>query len=416
MGVSLSVRISALCFAGALAIGTAAACGGGDGDTASKSSGDGSGGGTSAAGGTANGGQDGGGTGGTGGSGGTGGTGSNGGTGGTGSTGGGMPTWKPPDGNGGSGTSGSGNSGGSGGSGGSNGSGGSGSSSGSGGSGGSNGSGGSGSSSGSGNTGGGGGGSIEGPAWLPPGPHSPNTDTEIDPEVVYDLLGEKPASCADTAKQIPADLSNDNWRVLHGLAEACKAVQGQGGDWDLAASDYSALKGRLNGCKSSAAYTALGGILRFHGQHPSTTVKLKASTPGGGGAVCRFRIDSVKAGTDGAAKPGDTITVTVGGIYFDKAELLGGASTMTVAGAPADLPGDDPDPTTEPADQETFQVVVPDPGPGSYGRKVAVSLSHNGGTPVTLKNAFTLVAPGSPDDSPVTSPGTSPSTGAAHSR
>lgn len=411
MEVSLGVRISALCFAGALAIGTAAACGGGDGNTASKSSGDGSGGGTSAAGGTANGGQDGGGTGDTGGSGGTGGTG------GTGSTGGGMPTWKPPDGNGGSGTSGSGSSGGSGGSGGSNGSGGSGSSSGSGGSGGSNGSGGSGSSSGSGNTGGGGGGSIEGPAWLPPGPHSPNTDTEIDPEVVYDLLGEKPTSCVDTAKQIPADLSNDNWRVLHGLAEACKAVQGQGGDWDLAASDYAAFKGRLNGCKSSAAYTALGGILRFHGQHPSTTVKLKASASGGGGAVCRFRIDSVKAGTDGAAKPGDTITVTVGGIYFDKAELLGGASKMTIAGVPAELPDDDPNTPTNPPDQLTFKVVVPDPGPGSYGRKVAVSLSHYTGKPVTLKNAFTLVAPGpSPDDSPVTSPGVSPSTSAAHSR
>ncbi|MGX9891449.1 hypothetical protein [Streptomyces sp. NPDC002276] len=315
-----------------------------------------------------------------------------------------MPTWKPPDGNGGSGSSGSGSSSGSGGSGGSNGSGGSGSSSGSGGSGHT--------------SGGGGGGSIEGPAWLPPGPHSPNTDTQIDPEVVYDLLGEKPASCADTAQQIPADLDHnkDNWRVLRGLAEACKAVQGQGGDWDLAASDYAALQGKLKGCKGSAAYTALGGILRFHGQHPSTTVKLKASAAGGGGAVCRFRIDSVHAGADGAAKPGDTITVTVGGIYFDKAELLGGASTMTIADVPADLPGDDPDPTTEPPDQETFEVVVPDPGPGGYGQKVTVSLSHNGGTPVTLKNAFTLTAPASPDDSPVTSPGTSPSTDAAHSR
>ncbi|WP_406461537.1 hypothetical protein OH768_41180 [Streptomyces sp. NBC_01622] len=412
MEVSLGVRISALCFAGALAIGTAAACGGGDGDNASKSSGGGSDGGTSVAGGTANGGQDGGGTGDTGG---TGGSGSTGGTGG--STGGGMPTWKAPDGNGGSGTSGSGSSGGSGGSGGSSGSGGSGGSNGSNGSNGPSGSGSSGSSSGSGHTsGGGGGGSIEGPAWLPPGPHSPNTDTEIDPEVVYDLLGEKPASCADTSKQIPAGPPSVDWRVLRGLAEACKAVQGQGGDWDLAASDYAALQGRLKGCKSGAAYTALGGILRFHGQHPSTTVKLKASTPGGGGAVCRFRIGSVKAGADGAAKPGDTITVTVGDLYFDKVELLGGASTMTIAGTPADLPGHDPDPTTEPPDQLTFEVVVPDPGPGSYGHKVAVSLSHNGGKPVTLKNAFTLVAPGSPDDSPVTSPVTSPSTGAARSR
>ncbi|MGH1552989.1 hypothetical protein ACRAWF_16150 [Streptomyces sp. L7] len=314
-----------------------------------------------------------------------------------------MSTWKPPDGNGGSGSSGSGSSSGSGGSDGSNGTGGSGSSSGSGGSGN------------TGGGGGGGGGSVEGPAWLPPGPHSPNTNTEIDPEVVYDLLGEKPASCADTAKQIPAALPSVDWRVLRGLAEACKAVQGQGGDWDLAASDYAALQGRLKGCKSSAAYTALGGILRFHGQHPSTTVKLKASTPGGRGAVCTFRIDSVNAGADGAARPDETITVTVRGLYFDKVELLGGVSTMTVAGARADIPQDDPDPT-EPPDQETFEVVVPDPGPGSYGRKVAVSLSHNGGTPVTLKNAFTLVAPGSPDDSPVTSPGVSPSTVTARSR
>ncbi|MBK6012220.1 hypothetical protein, partial [Streptomyces sp. MBT53] len=211
-----------------------------------------------------------------------------------------MPTWKPPDGNGGSGSSGSGSTGGSGGSGGSNGTSGSGSSSGSGG---------------SGNTGGGGGGKIEGPAWLPPGPHSPNTNSKIDPEVVYDLLGENPASCADTAKQIPAGLdgNNDNWRVLRGLAEACKAVQGQGGDWNLAASDYAALQGKLKGCKSSTAYSALGGILRFHGQHPSATVKLKASMAGGGGAVCRFRVDSVRADAHGTAKPGDTITVTVRG-------------------------------------------------------------------------------------------------------
>ncbi|MDV9170008.1 hypothetical protein R6V09_07635 [Streptomyces sp. W16] len=336
-----------------------------------------------------------------------------------------MSTWQPPAGDGGSGTSGSGSSSGSGGSGsssGSDGSGGSGSSSGSGGSsssgasGGSSGSGGS-SSSGSSGSASGGGGNIEGPAWLPPGPHSPNTDTAIDPEVVYDQLGEKPKSCADTAKQIPAGLPSADWRVLRGLAEACKAVQGQGGDWALAASDYAALQGKLKGCKSDAAYTALGRILRFHGQHPSTTVKLKASTPGGGGAVCTFQIKSVNVGVDGKAKPGDTITVTVAEMYFDKVELLGGASTMTIAGASVDLPDTDPDPTTEPSDQLAFKVVVPDPGSASYGDEVAVSLSHNGGAPVTLNHAFTLVAPGpSTKDSPATSPGVSPSTGAARSR
>lgn len=393
MGVSLGVRISALCVVGALAIGTAAACGGGDGDDASGSSGGGNGGSTSAAGGTSDGRQDGGGTGNTGGSGSTGGTG--------GSTSGGMPTWQAPDGDGGSGTSGSGSS---------RGSGGSGTSGGSGGSNGSNGSSGSGSSS-------GGGGSIEGPAWLPPGPHSPNTDDSFDPEAIYDLLGEKPESCADTAKKIPADFSTADWQVVRGLAEACKAVQGQGGDWNLAASDYSALQGELTSCKGKAAYAALGRVLRFHQNRPSATVKLKASTPGGGGAVCEFVIVSVDVGEDGKAKLGETITIKLAGMYFNKTELLSGSGVVTVAGVQV-FNDEGPDYDAEPPDELTFKVNAPALAAGADPQSADVTVEFFEGK-ATKKNAFTLVAPDpSPNDSPVTSPEVSPatSTGAARSR
>ncbi|MEV1085379.1 hypothetical protein AB0I98_45395 [Streptomyces sp. NPDC050211] len=371
MAVSLGARISGLLIAGALAIATAAACGGDRGDAAGGSGG----GGASISGGVASGGEGEGGASGTGGP--------------VGNT----PMWGPDGGDGGVGATG----GTTGGSGGTNGSGGT-----------------SGSGSGDGSSGGhggstGGGGRVEAPGWLPQGPKSPDSDRTADPESVYDALGERPEKCGVTAGLIPAELPDDDWRVVRALAEACKAVQGQGGDWDTAAADYAALRGRLTGCKGRAAYAVLGDVLRFHRQHPSTTVRLTPSTDKGSD-VCDFRIVSVDVGGDGEAKPGDTITVRVGGIHFDKRELLSATGVVTVAGLPA-LPAPQQDHGPEPRDQLTFEVVVPVPPPGTYPRNADVSIAY-GGT-ATLDDAFTLVAPsttGSASPSPVESSGT-PSSG-----
>ncbi|MGP4010034.1 hypothetical protein [Streptomyces sp. 4N124] len=349
MAVSLGARISGLLIAGALAIATAAACGG-DGDDAASGSG---GGGTSVSGGAASGDDGASGAGGP-----------------VGST----PMWGPDGGDRGVGATG----GTTGGSERSNGSGGASSSG-----------GGEGSSSGSGGSTGGSG-RVEAPGWLPRGPKSPDTDRTADPESVYDALGEHPEKCGVTAGLIPAEPPDDDWRVVRALAEACKAVQGQNGDWDTAAADYAALRGRLTGCKARAAYAVLGEVLRFHRHHPSAAVPLTPSTDKGND-VCDFRIVSVDVGGDGEAKPGDTITVRVGGIHFDKRELLGTTGVVTVAGLPA-LPAPQQDHGIEPRDQLTFEVVVPVPPPGTCPRSADVSVAY-GGT-ATLDDAFTLVAPG----------------------
>ncbi|MGV9608874.1 hypothetical protein ACWDR2_34835 [Streptomyces sp. NPDC003631] len=258
-----------------------------------------------------------------------------------------------------------------------------------------------------------------GPGWLPFGPHSPNTDTSSDPESVYDDLGEQPEACRETAAKIPAEPTDADWQVIRGLAEACQAVQGQGGSWATAAADYAAVHDRLTGCKGRAAYAVLGKVLQFHRQHPSATVKLKASTSGGADA-CDLQIVSVDVGGDGEARPGDTITIKVGGIYFSKSELLEGTSgSVTVAGVPPIL-AEDPKYDAEPPDQLTFKVFVPDAQSGTYPQSADVTVQY--GEQATLKDAFTLVAadPGSaaglsPDDSPATSQEESAATGTASS-
>ncbi|MCD7441879.1 hypothetical protein K4B79_27095 [Streptomyces lincolnensis] len=239
---------------------------------------------------------------------------------------------------------------------------------------------------------------------MPPGPRSPNTNGTIDPETAYDLLGTSPQSCADTAGKIPANPSSPEWRVLRGLAEACQAVQGGKGSWDTAAADYAAAQGRLGDCKGRAALAVLGDVLRFHRQHPSATARLTPSSANGS-AVCSFRIASVDVGEDGRAAPGERIRIKLDGIFFDKAELPGGASVLTVAGIGVDLP-DVPSPPAGRPDQWTFE--VPAPEGGDYPREATVHLDHNGGSATaTVENAFTLVSPG---PSPVESPEDSPST------
>ncbi|GAA4022610.1 hypothetical protein GCM10022232_79560 [Streptomyces plumbiresistens] len=388
MAVSLGMRISGLLVAGALAIATAAACGSGGGDDASGSGG----GGTSVSGGVADGGGGGGQK--------------------DGGLGGGTPTWVPPEengdgGSGGSGGSGSGGSG-SGGSGsGGSASGGSVGTNGSGGSGGSNSGSGQGPGSGSSDSGGSSGGpeKVEGPAWLPPGPRSPNTDVAPDPASVYDTIGEAPSACAGTAKEY-AKAKEPEWQVLRGLASACAAVQGQGGSWDTATADYSRTQGELTSCKGLAAYEVLGNILEFHRRHPSATVQLKGSKGAGGGAACAFRVASVNVEK---AKPGDTIRITFEGIHFGltKQEVEQIDVTITDGDQEAEHLGDQPE--LEPGGPVLLDVVVPKLKTGPYPKTVSITATY--GPSATLNSAFTVLAPdptGPTDSSSSATPSVTP--------
>ncbi|MEV5314354.1 hypothetical protein [Streptomyces sp. NPDC052610] len=171
-----------------------------------------------------------------------------------------------------------------------------------------------------------------GPAWLPPGPHSPNTEGRPDPESVYDVL-RAPSRCQDALDLMPDSLPDADWQVLRGLAQACLAIQGGGGDWETAARDYSAVADRLRTCKGRAARRTLAGLLDFHRRNPTATAALENAP--GGTAACDFRITSVDAGGDTVAKPGDTIRITVQGTYFDHGELLRDGS-VRIGRAPQD--------------------------------------------------------------------------------
>ncbi|MEV5729669.1 hypothetical protein AB0N50_28300 [Streptomyces pharetrae] len=170
-----------------------------------------------------------------------------------------------------------------------------------------------------GGNGGGGNEHSDGPAWLPPGPHSPNTEGQADPESVYDVL-RAPSRCQDALDVMPDSPPDADWRILRGLAQACLAIQGGGGNWETAALDYSAVADQLRTCKGRAARQTLAGLLDFHRRNPEATASLENAP--GGTAACAFRITSVDAGGDTMAKPGDTIRITLQGTYFDHGELL----------------------------------------------------------------------------------------------
>ena len=157
------------------------------------------------------------------------------------------------------------------------------------------------------------------PTWLPPGPASPNADTTPDPSSVYDRLRD-PGQCRSALKVIPTASANPEWRLLHALATACLAAQGEGGSWATAAKEHAALAGKTATCKGRAAYAVLGALLDFHRQHPGATVQLKATS--GGTSACAYRIVGVDTGGDGEAQPGDTITIDLRGTFFDPSELL----------------------------------------------------------------------------------------------
>ncbi|GAA2509137.1 hypothetical protein [Streptomyces longisporus] len=268
------------------------------------------------------------------------------------------------------------------------------------------------------------------PTWLPPGPVSPNADTAPDPSSAYDRLRD-PGQCRAALKVIPVASTDPQWRLLHALATACLAVQGEGGDWATVTKEYAALAGKPDTCKGHAAYAVLGGLLDFHRQHPHTTVQLKPSSDGT--PACAYRIAAVDTGGDGKAQPGDTITIDLRGTFFDPAELLrfgtvfiGGQQT---AGAPALR--------SQTGDELVLSAVVPslcDPaapqrGAGPYRfaaspppRAPRGATSHDdasdvctadvivryGNTEASLKNALTVVTPTAVSSPPPEAPSGTP--------
>lgn len=223
---------------------------------------------------------------------------------------------------------------------------------------------------------------LEVPAWLPPGPDSPDVDGTADPASVYDLL-RSPTECRAALSVIPRTPADAEWTVLRGLAAACLAVQGQGGDWKQAAGDHAAPVGEADTCKGRAAHAVLGSLLAFHRRHPGATVRLKPSASGTP-AACGYRIAGVDTGGDAEARPGDTIGIELAGTYFDPAELLRDASVV-IGGRQS--PGA-PVLKSASGDRLVLSVVVPVLGPGPAD--VAVRYA---GTEVRLPAAFTIAAP-----------------------
>ncbi|MGW1727289.1 hypothetical protein ACWCQK_30765 [Streptomyces sp. NPDC002306] len=275
--------------------------------------------------------------------------------------------------------------------------------------------GGSGSPAGSGTSGGagsGGGGDVVGFGWLPWGPHSPNTGQTPDPGSLYDVLGEDPSRCA-AVRDRTAGNDDPAWQVLHGLAEACLAVQGGDGSWRRAAEDHAAVGGGPADCKGATAHRVLGDLLRFHRRHPSTTVRLTGSSPDGGENACDFRIVSVSVGDDHEARPGEVARIRLRGTFFDKGELLSGERVVLIGGTPVSFPEDQPDHASEPGDSMTFDAFVPEPReqPPGHPRPVEVTVAY-GDRPeqrATFRDAFVLVDPNaSPSPSPVMSSTTAP--------
>ncbi|MGW3286206.1 hypothetical protein ACWDR3_16380 [Streptomyces sp. NPDC001002] len=237
---------------------------------------------------------------------------------------------------------------------------------------------------------------LQAPAWLPPGPRSPDEDGIVDPSGVYDRLT-APDQCRAGLDLIP-QATDPQWRLLRGLASACLAVQGgRGGSWDTAAQDYAALAGTADTCKGRAAYAVLGGLLDFHRRHPAATVRLKASE--GAAPACTYEVSGTETGGDGEVLPGEMVGIELRGTYFEHVELLRYGS-LFIGGA--QVPG--PLVTvSQSGDKLVLAAVVP--GFDGYPRKVDVVVRY-GDTEARLPDAFTVVSPGG-----VPSVGPDPSSG-----
>ncbi|MGW4542668.1 hypothetical protein ACWEOP_32990 [Streptomyces chartreusis] len=222
---------------------------------------------------------------------------------------------------------------------------------------------------------------LEVPGWLPPGPASPDADGVPDPASVYDLLSD-PSGCRAALGVIPRLTTDGDRALLRGLASACLAVQGEGGDWAQAVRDHAASAGGGDSCKGRAAHSVLGGLLDFRRRHPGASVRLKPAS--GGPPACDYRIAGVDTGGDGTAAPGETIGIELADPYFDPAELPseGGVS---IGGQEAPVR----------TDRAVLSVVVPALAPGP----VEVTVRY-GGTEARLPMAFTvaLPEPNAPDE------------------
>ncbi len=238
------------------------------------------------------------------------------------------------------------------------------------------------------------------PAWLPPGPDSPDADGVPDPQSVYDRL-RTPDRCAEVLRTVPAAPDTDEWRVLRALAHGCLAVQGKSGSWEEARREHVALAGRADTCKARAAYEVLGGLLEFHRRHPAATVRL-APAPEGEPA-CAYGIAAVDAGGDGTARPGEAVAVELRGTFADHAELLG-HGRVSVGGVDAEGP---PTALSAAGDRLVLSVVVP-ALTAAPGTAVDVRVRY-GGTEAVLENAFTVAAaPASAEPSVTASTGSAP--------
>ncbi|MDH6216847.1 hypothetical protein [Streptomyces pseudovenezuelae] len=225
---------------------------------------------------------------------------------------------------------------------------------------------------------------LQAPAWLPPGPRSPDEDAVADPSGVYDRLT-APDKCRAALGLIP-QATDPQWRLLRGLASACLAVQGgRGGSWERAAQDHAALAGRADTCKGRAAYAVLGGLLDFHRRHPAATVRLKASA--GAAPACSYGVSGTDTGGDGEALPGEMVGIELSRTYFEHAELLRYGSLfiggVQVPGPLVMVSGS--------GDKLVLAAVVP--GLDDYPRPVDVVVKY-GATEARLADAFTVVSPG----------------------
>lgn len=233
---------------------------------------------------------------------------------------------------------------------------------------------------------------LKSPVWLPPGPVSPDADSAPDPSSVYDRLRD-PRHCRAALGVIPGSSSDPEWRVLRALADACLAVQGEGGSWSAAAQGYAGAAGKAGTCKGRAAYAVLGALLDFHRRYPGANAQL--TTDSGARPACDYRIAGVETGGGTQVRPGDTVAIELRGTYFDQAELLRSGSVFIgghrLAGAPVVR--------SRSGDRLVLSAVVP--SLDRYPQRVDVAVRY-GGTEARLRDALTVASPAavpSPDGS-----------------
>jgi hypothetical protein len=229
---------------------------------------------------------------------------------------------------------------------------------------------------------------LASPVWLPPGPLSPDTGSDAhsapDPSSVYDRLRD-PHHCRADLGMIPTSSSDPEWRVLRGLADACLAVQGEGGSWSAAAQEYAGAAGKAGTCKGRAAYAVLGALLDFHRRYPGAGARLTAASDAP--PACDYRIAGVDpGGGDARVRPGDTVAIELRDTYFDQAGLLRSGVVLIgghrLAGPPVAR--------SRSGDRLVLSAVVP--SLDRYPQRVDVAVRY-GGTEVRLKDALTVAAP-----------------------